>query len=95
MPPLAPLEDPAYQPLHPPVDGRMPAVVTRWGPRSQLRWFARFRRHLGPREDVSAHWVDSPRHRGSCCPGCLTEQEEGRYYLDDDCCCREVEQWSS
>jgi hypothetical protein len=37
-----PLNDPDYVPLHPPVGGRIPEVVVRWGMRSQLRWFERF-----------------------------------------------------
>jgi hypothetical protein len=38
----APLDDPAYEPVHQPLAGRIPEVVVRWGKRSQVRWFRRF-----------------------------------------------------
>lgn len=69
----APLDDPAYTPLHPPVGGQVPAVVEKRGMRSQLRWFRRFRRELAPRRGWSPYYVDSEHHRGLCCDRCFEE----------------------
>ena len=88
---LAPLEDPSYVPLHPPVDGLVPPVVLKWGPRSQLRWFPRFADHL---TDQPAHfWAQfhcvSLTHQGQHCISCVMDEGDGYYPmdLDGDCCC--------
>ena len=79
------LEDPTYEPQHPPREGEVPLVVEKWGPRSQVRWFARFSTDLKPQP--AAYWsrfyVSSVQHRGECCVSC---QEDGEVY-DDACCC--------
>jgi len=87
---LAPLEDPAYEPQHPPVNGRVPAVVAKWGPRSQLRWFRRFRKEIGAQsiEVWEAHYCASLGHRGQCCVSCEGEYLDGYgVTLDGWCCC--------
>jgi hypothetical protein len=85
----APLEDPAYEPVHRPVNGRPPEVVARWGAASQLRWFRRFRDELDPMpaEDWAPFYCSSAEHRGLCCYSCLDELEAGFRYTDS-CCCR-------
>lgn len=90
---LTPLEDPDYEPRHPPVDGRIPDVVARWGKASQLRWFQRFAGELNPLENFAAYWVTSEHHRGVCCGSCLGEFEDGYQgggvMADGYCCCRD------
>jgi hypothetical protein len=84
---LAPLDDPAYEPVHRPVNGRPPAVVAKWGAASQLRWFRRFRDELVfPLDEWEQFHCSSPAHRGLCCVSCLEEREAG-YYDTDGCCC--------
>lgn len=87
---LAPLEDPRCEPAYKPVDGRAPEVVKKWGPRSQLRWFMRFRSELRPAP--VAYWArfycDSTEHPGLCCTSCIGDTNEG--YTDvteNHCCC--------
>jgi hypothetical protein len=87
---LTPLEDPDYVPKHPPVDGRIPDVVAKWGKPSQLRWFRRFAGDLHPLENLAAYWVTSEHHRGSCCVSCHWEFGEGIGVIQDGyCCCRD------
>lgn len=91
----APLNDPAYDPVHKPVNGRVPDVVIRWGKRSQLRWFERFwsllldqRRLLTM--DLSEYWCDSEHHKGLCCGSCESEFEDGfGVMMDGWCCCHD------
>jgi hypothetical protein len=76
-----PLEDSDYQPLHPPFNNIVPAVVAKWGKNSQLRWFQRFMR-LGQVLTLESgtwndYWVDSEHHPGFCCLSCEQEQWEG------------------
>ena len=98
---LAPLEDPTYEPLHPPVNGKPPDVVAKWGPRSQLRWFRRFWDELyvfkfGRKWDCSVSSEDSWRfhihsveHVGPCCGSCIEDEKYLGYPpFDDHCCCR-------
>lgn len=84
----APLEDPAYEPLHPPVDGLVPDVVERWGPRSQLRWFERYHSALKPQPTSvwERFYVSSVSHRGDCCISCI---EDGEYF-ENYCCCKAI-----
>lgn len=84
----APLDDPAYEPVHQPVDGKIPDVVAKWGPRSQLRWFWRFRRQLADRQDWGRFYCASEHHRGSCCYSCEEESDFG-VMQDGWCCCRD------
>lgn len=88
----APLEDPTYNPLHPPIDGFAPDVVEKWGPRSQLRWFERFVGDMKPRPsaDWDRFYCDSLDHRGLCCVSCIADKEDG--YGDDieGCCCKRL-----
>lgn len=93
---LAPLDDPRYVPQHPPVGGKVPDVVAKWGPRSQLRWFRRFRRfrrEIGaqPVAVWDAHYCTSEHHRGQCCDSCQQEYLDGYHgggvMTDGWCCC--------
>ena len=81
-----PLARPDYVPEHPPIDGRVPAVVERWGPASQVRWFARFLAALQPLP--ASEWqrwhIHSEQHRGPCCISC---EQDGEHF-DSACCCR-------
>lgn len=83
---LAPLEDPAYEPEHPPVGRCVPDVVAKWGPRSQVRWFQRFGKQLGmQRHEVwDLYYCTSQEHRGLCCTSC---EQDGYDDLDGHCCC--------
>lgn len=87
---IPPLEDPDYQPLHPPVNGLIPDVVEKWGPRSQRRWFLRFNDQLQdqPYSVWEQYYVYSTEHRGLCCSSCESDADAG--YGDDleRCCCR-------
>lgn len=88
---LAPLDDPVYEPQHPPINGEVPDVVTKWGPRSQLRWFTRFNTQLAPQHgDVWGRYhVHSEHHRGPCCISCNAEYVHGTgVMMDDYCCCK-------
>lgn len=86
----SPLNDPDFEPGHPPVDGMIPDVVRRWGKPSQLRWFNRYRRKLATGQDVTGLSVSSEHHLGWCCWTCVVEDEEGRgVIMDGYCCCRD------
>lgn len=82
-----PLEDPSYTPRNPPIDGRVPDVVERWGPASQLRWFRRFGSQLGPQTGWHRWYCMSLRHRGGCCFSCDVESGQGYGVRDDGYCC--------
>lgn len=89
---MTPLEDPNYVPVHQPINGYVPNVVAKWGPRSQLRWFDRFRRTLN--WSHSAGWrkrfhTHSELHLGPCCSSCDedTITGYGDYPHDGMCCC--------
>lgn len=88
---LTPLEDPNYQPKHPPINGTVPWVVGCWGPRSQLRWFTRFRRELKPRPRAWAEYhCESLEHKDTCCLQCedpAGDSPSDRWY-GEECCCR-------
>lgn len=86
----APLEDPAYVPEHPPVDGNVPDIVAKWGPRSQLRWFDRYRDQLKPQPHArwALFYVHSEAHRGLCCDSCLDDEAMGYGSDIDECCCQ-------
>lgn len=87
---LAPLDDPAYTPQHPPLESQVPDVITNWGPRSQLRWFRRFGQQLGPRKDWDRYYCQSEHHPGLCCSSCDDEYEAATgVRLDGWCCCRD------
>lgn len=87
---VAPLEDPAYEPKHPPVEGHVPEVVAKWGPRSQVRWFRRFRNQLKTYGDWGQYFIDTELHRGPCCFSCQEEYWEYStgVIMDDYCCCK-------
>jgi hypothetical protein len=89
---VAPLEDPSYVPAHPPTSDRVtPDVVAKWGPRSQLRWFVRFRKALRPRRPDwwARFYCSSVQHRGLCCDSCLDDYDAGYDEPNGDrCCCR-------
>lgn len=89
---LAPLDDPAYVPQHPPVNGFIPDVVAKWGVRSQQRWFRRFRNQVAaqPYSRWALFYCDSAEHLGLCCPSCIGDQEEGYYDMWEHCCCRGI-----
>lgn len=89
--PVAPLDDPHYTPQHPPIDGRVPDVVAKWGPASQLRWFRRFIDQLGQRTDWARYYCESPHHTGACCGSCFDESNDGYgVLLDGWCCCQDT-----
>lgn len=81
---LAPLEDPTYEPKHPPINGQPPDVVAKWGPRSQVRWFRRFHGSVTIR-DWRRFFVMSIEHRDVCCQACFDPDE---YWDGEECCCR-------
>lgn len=88
-----PLEDPAYQPAHPPLPGgSIPAVVERWGPRSQLRWFTRYNGQVAPRrvQDWERWHCESVDHRGLCCPSCVEDDGTEWGWTGGGCCCRSM-----
>jgi hypothetical protein len=88
---LPPLEDPTYEPVHRPYSGGVHPVVAKWGPRSQLRWFWRFRRELRPMRSAEAdlYYCHSVEHRGWCCGSCMGEIEDGYGQpYDEYCCCK-------
>jgi hypothetical protein len=86
----APLDDPAYVPQHPPVNGIVPEVVRKWGLRSQYRWFGRFWPQLKaqPYSFWAAFYCSSESHRGLCCSSCIEDKAEGYGDDIDGCCCR-------
>ena len=87
---VAPLDDPSYVPEHPLVDGIVPTVVRKWGPRSQLRWFRRFRHQLAHGQDLAHLHAESPHHTGWCCSSCAAEYEYGMgVMIDGWCCCKD------
>lgn len=87
----APLTNPSYVPAHPPIAGSVPSVVTRWGWRSQLRWFDRYRDQLAPGQSWGRFYCVSEHHLGPCCPSCSEDIAAG---WDDPpaggCCCRAI-----
>lgn len=88
----APLDDPNYEPEHPPVNGIIPGVVAKWGPRSQLRWFRRFRSQLSDRQGQGwdQFYYVTENHLGGCCYSCAEEYEYSTgVMMDGWCCCRE------
>jgi len=87
---LAPLEEPAYEPRYRPENGRPPAVVAKWAPRSQLRWFRRFYDELTAMrfEEWARFYCESVEHRGICCVSCRSDEDYfGWPVYDDHCCC--------
>lgn len=90
--PLPPLDDPRYVPEHPPVNGIIPDVVAKWGPRSQTRWFNRFIGEVKPMrtEEWARFYCSSEEHRGGCCVSCTADQDEGYYDLPGYCCCKAI-----
>lgn len=87
---MHPLEDPRYDPVHKPQEGRVPPVIERWGPASQLRWFRRFGGELNPMEDLGAYWCTSEEHPGPCCISCQWEAyEDTGVVMDGYCCCQD------
>lgn len=83
---IAPLDDPAYEPKHPPVNGWVPDVVAKWGPRSQLRWFGRFRDQLAY-WDPGNYYSETEHHRGGHCDSCMQDAAMGYRDLPDGYCC--------
>lgn len=90
---LAPLEDPDYQPRYVPENGRPPAIVAKWGPRSQVRWFRRFWNDLGDHglvntDRLEGFYCHSTEHTGPCCSSCMDYEDETP---DRYCCCKGYE----
>ena len=87
--PAAPLNRRDYEPKHPPVNRSIPHVVRLWSPRSQIRWFRRFRYVFDWHTvtDWDIYHVESLSHPGPCCSSCDSEREDGFTYCDDRCCC--------
>lgn len=89
----APLNDPSYKPEHPPVNGRIPEVVKRFGMATQLRWFRWFWKELRVLNDYSGYYVSSEHHLGLCCMPCTGEFVDGHHgggvIADGWCCCRD------
>lgn len=88
---IAPLDDPAYSPVHPPIGDRIPEVVAKWGARSQRRWFRRFGVEFNAQTDWERYYCTSEYHIGPCCWSCESEAEDGYYNIRADgwCCCRD------
>lgn len=89
---IAPLEDSNYEPEHPPVDGIIPEVVSKFGKNTQLRWFKRFRKDLALEQPTRSdeYYIESEHHKDTCCRPCQTEFEEGYgVIMDGWCCCRD------
>jgi hypothetical protein len=89
----APLDESGYRPEHPPINGRIPAVVRRFGPRTQIRWFSRFHKLLAaPWPDGSDHfYLSSVDHRGRCCQECERQPTYLRWndpVIEGPCCCK-------
>jgi hypothetical protein len=87
----APLDDPSCEPANPPINGRVPDVIAKWGPVSQQRWFRRFQDQLkpAPYDEWERFYCSSEQHRGSCCDSCAQDISAG--YQDWDagrCCCK-------
>ena len=89
---VPPLEDPAYVPEHPPVNGVVPDVVAKWGPQSQLRWFRRFMNQVTPMRASGwdRFYCNSVEHRGLCCESCAEDAENGYGSFEEHCCCYAV-----
>lgn len=87
---LAPLDDPAYVPAHPPVGSVVPEVIAKWGPRSQVRWFRRFREEVGSQliPVWNRHYCVSEHHRGLCCYSCEDDAVTAGLF-PDGCCCKD------
>lgn len=89
---LAPLDDPDYQPEHPPTrGGGVPDVIAKWGPRSQNRWFRRYSGQLAPMPHArwDLFWVHSDQHRGLCCDSCIEDENDGYGSMrPEHCCCK-------
>lgn len=86
----APLNDSSYEPEHPPVDGKIPDVVARFGKHTQLRWFKRFLGEFTEPEDLSQYYVTSEHHKDTCCMSCISEFENDYgVILEGWCCCRD------
>jgi hypothetical protein len=87
----APLEDPDYEPEHPPVNGQIPDVVAKFGKDTQLRWFNRFRGQLGSGINYNPYYCNSLHHLGPCCVSCVGEYEDGDGSVIEDgwCCCQD------
>lgn len=84
-----PLEDPAFFPEHVPVNGQPPAIVAKWGPKSQIRWFRRFPGLILPHAVWDQFHSSSSEHKGLCCDSCADDEEwYGEPQFDDHCCCR-------
>lgn len=91
----APLEDPQYVPEHPPVDGRIPSVVSKFGAATQVRWFQRFLKDLKPMpyDEWERYHIHSVEHPGSCCMSCDEDEELGYGSMRPDfCCCRSMKE---
>jgi hypothetical protein len=86
-----PLDDPFYEPEHPPVNERIPDEVAKFGPRTQIRWFNRFRAALNAGNNLNDYYVTSENHKGPCCASCIGEFEDGYQrggvIADGWCCC--------
>jgi hypothetical protein len=89
----SPLEDPDYEPENPPVNGEIPRAVYRFGPRTQVRWFKRFRKMVKDDTSFYDYYVTSEHHKGTCCISCIGEFEDdyqsGGVIADGWCCCRD------
>jgi len=40
------LENPDYDPKYPPVNGKLPEIFEKWGPKTQKRYLARYKKEL-------------------------------------------------
>jgi len=87
----APLDDPAYIPEHPPINGIIPPIVARWGPASQRRWFRRYWGQLVREQAWGGFYWSSEHHVNGCCERCGEAPDEWfpPIPLDDWCCCRD------
>lgn len=91
---VPPLEDYSYEPENPPIDGMIPEVVKKFGPRTQIRWFKRFYLDLKKGQSFGEYYTSSEQHKGYCCLDCdyeLVEFGTGVMAFGPGCCCRAQE----
>lgn len=95
---IPPLEDPGYEPVHRPENGKPPAIVAKWGAASQVRWFRRFwaskELALLTEQELAPFHCHSTEHKGACCLSCEYDAYDGYSGSNAGCCCRSPKKWA-